>query len=45
VDVGYYAQMLGWPPGVETIIEFKKGQAIKRAALEGKVALILMAKI
>lgn len=44
-NIGCYAQMLGWPPGLEATIKFEKGQAIKRASLEGRTSLILLAKI
>jgi len=44
-QLGHYAQMLGWPPGIETTIEFKKGQAIKRAALEGRAQMIMLARL
>ncbi|WP_152419236.1 hypothetical protein [Vreelandella titanicae] len=43
--VGDYAQMLGWPPGIEAKIEFKKGQAIKRAALEGRAQMIMLTRL
>lgn len=44
-SLGYYAQLLGWPPGIEAVIEYKKGQAIKRAALEGRAQMIMLARL
>lgn len=43
--LGYYARLLGWPPGIEATIEYKKGQAIKDAAKAARVELILLAKL
>lgn len=45
VGLGHYAQMLGWPPGIEAKIEFKKGQAIKRAAVEGRAQMIMLTQL
>ncbi|MBE0403082.1 hypothetical protein [Halomonas citrativorans] len=43
--LGYYARMLGWPPGIEARVKFKKGQAIKRAALEGRTQMLMLARL
>lgn len=43
-DLGRYAQMLGWPPGVSALGWFASGQAIKWAAHKGRAELLLMAK-
>jgi len=43
-NLGHYAQMLGWPPGVAVVHNFEKGQAIKRAAHQSKVKMLLLAK-
>ena len=43
--IGYYAQMLGWPPGIDVSIEYKKGQAIQDAGKQARIMLILLAKL
>lgn len=43
-SVGHYAQLLAFAPGIKALGWFPKGQAIKRAAWEGRMELILQAK-
>jgi len=43
-DLGKYAQVLGWPPGVAALQRYGNGQAIKKAAHQGRVELLLMCK-
>lgn len=43
-NIRYYAQLLGFPPGINAMTQFKDGQALKNAARHGRIELILLAK-
>lgn len=43
-SIGSYAQELGWPPGVVALDWYANGRSIRKAALDAKAELILLAK-
>ena len=44
-SAGHYLQLLGWAPGAKALGWFKAGQAIKRAAWEARMELVMQAKV
>ena len=44
-SLGHYLQLLGWPPGAKALGWLAKGQAIKRAAWEARMELVMQAKV